>query len=113
MQNAQVSGIRPCGHFPVIGSILISASFCFMVSGLRTLGAATGSSASLSGGFTAGFASLAGAFAGALAAFFAAGFADFFSAFFGFAFATAFFFAIGANVNGLAQPHARPITDPV
>ena len=89
MQNEQVSGARPCGHFPVVGSTRISASRCFIVSGL-------------SFGFSAGGAGAGAAAAGfAAAGFFAAGFAAAFVAFFAgaFAFFAAFFFAIYAPPN--------------
>lgn len=86
MQKLQVSGTRPCGHLPVVGSTRIKASRCFIVSGLRTLGCAGDAAAAGAAGFAAffGAAFFADAFFGA--AFFAA-----FAFFAGFDFA--FFFA--------------------
>ena len=99
MQKEQVSGSSPCGHFPVVGSTRMSASRCFIVSGL-------------SFGFSAGSAGAAAA-AGFAAGFFA-GFAatGFFVAFFAgaFAFFAAFLFAIyspGFPARGRRHARAR------
>lgn len=84
MQKEQVSGTRLCGQRPVVGSTRMSASRCFIVSGLRGLGAgAVAGVDAAAAGFAFDFAA-----AGFFATAFFAGFA--FVAFFA-AFALAFF----------------------
>src|SRR4051812_36247504 len=81
MQKEQVSGMRPCGHLPVVGSTRMSASRCFIVRGLSTFGAAPAATGAAAAGF-----------AGAAFFFGAAGLAAFFAA---------VFFAAGAFFAGL------------
>ena len=99
MQKEQVSGMRPCGHLPVVGSIRISDSRCLSVSGLSAFAAAAaaagvgvgfvGFAAGFGGSFDAGFAAFAAGFAAFAAGFGLACFAAFFG---GAAFRTGFFF---------------------
>ena len=104
MQKEQVSGRSPCGHLPVVGSTRMSASLCFMVSGLRTL---AGGAASAAAGLEAGLAFFAGAF------FFARAFLpDFFLAVFA-VFAAFFAFFVGIALlpsrNGALRSRAKPL----
>lgn len=98
MQKEQVSGIRPCGHLPVVGSIRISDNRCLSVSGLSAFAAAA-AAAGVGAGFGAGFVGFAAVFGGCFAAFAAgfdlAGFAAFFG---GAAFRTGFFFFEAINL---------------
>lgn len=111
MQKEQVSGIRPCGHLPVVGSIRISDNRCLSVSGLSAFAAAA-AAAGVSAGFDTGFVGFGGSFVAGFAAF-AAGFGlACFAAFFGgAAFRTGFFFfeaidlPVGFRFAGVTLPY--------
>ncbi len=115
MQKEQVSGIRPCGHLPVVGSIRINDNRCLSVSGLSAFAAAA-AAAAVGAAFGTGFVGFAAAFGGSFGAGFAAFAAGFglacFAAFFGgAAFRTGFFFfeaidlPVGFRVADVTLPY--------